>query len=58
MIVCVPTVNAEVVKLVTPLEFRFPVPRVVTPSLKVTAPLLGLATPLTADVTVAVKVIS
>jgi hypothetical protein len=53
--VCVPSVNAEVLKVAYPELLRVPVPRVVAPSLKVRvpvgAPVAGMAT-----LTVPVKV--
>ena len=52
---CVPTVNAEVVRVVKPLLFNVPVPSVVVPSLNVT-PANGVPEPGATTLTCAVKV--
>ena len=55
MIECEPTLSVLVVKMAWPELFRVPVPRVLPPSLKVTAP-VGVPAPGLFAVTVAVKV--
>jgi hypothetical protein len=53
VIECVPTVSVDVVKMATALPFSVPVPIVVVPSRKVTAP---VGVPRVVDVIVAVNV--
>ena len=55
VIVWLPTLRAEVVKVATPLAFTVPVPRVAVPSMKLTVP-VGTPEPGATGATVAVKV--